>query len=109
MAAKIPQVQTEDPKFNQYQQNVAKALQLVLTNPINYGQQLTGIALKQGQNEIPHKLDRKLQGWFIVRQRFVGVATDLIGIQDLQDTNKAPQNTLILYATDPISVDIFVY
>lgn len=109
MAAKIPQVQTDDPKFNQYQQNVSNALQLLFNNQINYGSQLVGIALAQGINEIPHKLGRTLQGWFIVRERYVGAGTALVGIQDAQDTNKNADNTLILNATDAINVDIFVF
>lgn len=111
MAAKIPQVKTDDSKFIQYQQQVAKALQPVLECPISYGTLLKEIPLVTGLNTIPHKLGRTLQGWFFVRQRAVGtpLAPALISIQDSQDANRTPQSTLLLYASADINVDIWVY
>lgn len=110
MSAKIPQVQSDDRKFNQYQQNVAKALQLVLSNAVNYGTVLTNIQLESGTNTIPHKLNRRLQGWFFVRQRIPGaISASPVAVQDGQDTNTAPDQTLILYSNATYLVDILVY
>lgn len=110
MSAKIPQTQSQSTEFNQYQVQVGKALQLVLANPINFGTALTGIELAIGINTIPHKLNRKLQGWIITRQVFLqGTAAIDIGIQDGQDHNNNTGQTLVLYSTQPVTIDLWVF
>lgn len=109
-STKIPQVQADDPKMNQFQVMLGKALQGIIACPINYGTLLTGIALAPGAaNAIPHKLNRTLQGWILTRQRLEGGAATIIGIQDGQSDNRTPDRTLVLYATQAVTVDIWVF
>jgi hypothetical protein len=67
------------------------------------GQILPSVNLAVGLNKISHKLGRKLQGWFIVRQR--ASAT----IYDTQDVNKTPDINLYLNSSSIATVDIFVF
>lgn len=81
----------------------AAQLNPILALPISRGLILSKVALVSGSNTINHLLSRKLQGWFLVRQR--ASAT----IYDTQDSNLSPEITLLLTASGNVTVDIFVF
>jgi hypothetical protein len=64
---------------------------------------LKNIDLSVGTNQINHKLGRKLQGWYIVRQRADA------NIYDNQDNNQNPELTLTLISSNQVSVDLVVF
>jgi hypothetical protein len=99
----IAQVQTDDRNTNQFQSNVTSVLNPILGNPLLYGSLLTSVALASGDNTINTGLNRKLQGWFLVRQRAAA------SIYDKQDSNTTPQLTLVLNASTAVTVDLYVF
>ena len=99
----IAKVQTNNREVNQLQSNILSYLNTLGQNALLSGTILTEQALVNGSNTINHKLDRKLQGWFIIRQR--GPAS----VYDNQDNNTSPNRTLILISDADVSVDIFVF
>lgn len=104
MTALIPQVQGGDRNFNQYQSGLQKTLQPILSNPINFGTLLTSIPLlAAGPNTVNTGLNRKLIGWFIVRQRAQS------SIWDSQDSNTQPNQSLILNVSADVTCDIWVF
>lgn len=99
----IPSVQTDDRNVNQLQSNINNSLAPLLNNPVLMGSILTSQALGIGSNTIVHKLNRQLQGWFIVRQRA------LANIYDTQDSNASPATYLLLTSDAAVTVDIYVF
>lgn len=75
----------------------------VLQIPLNSGMILQNVSLVSGSNTINHKLGKKLQGWFIVRQRAAAE------VYDLQDSNLYPELTLILNSNASVNVNLFVF
>ena len=90
--------------FSQMQTTWAAKLDPVIDAELNNGLILQNQPLKVGGNTINHKLGRKLQGWFIVRQRGV-----VANIYDTQDNNSSPALTLLLTSSAAVNVDIFVF
>ena len=99
----IPQVQTTERVQNQLQQNIITSINPLIKNPLNSGQILQDVKLAVGTNVIPTGLNRKLQGWFTVRQRA------LANIYDNQDSNNNPGVTLILISDAQVKVDLYVF
>lgn len=103
MALAIAQVQTADKDVNQLQQNLILSLTPVLQNPIVSGLLIKSVALAAGSNAVNHKLGRPLIGWFMTRQRASA------SVYDNQDANQNNSVTLLLVASAPIVVDLFVF
>ena len=101
--AAIAKVQTDNREVNQLQSNILTYLNVLQQNPILSGVILQNQLLTVGTNTINHKLDRRLQGWFLVRKR------SSADIYDKQDNNPTPNSTLILESSAIVSVDIFVF
>lgn len=99
----IAKVQTDNREVNQLQSNILSYLNTIGQNALLSGVILANQSLKSGDNTINTKLNRKLQGWFIIRQR--GPAS----LYDKQDSNQTPNSTLILNSSANVSVDIFVF
>lgn len=100
----IAKVQTTNREINQLQSNIITQLnQQKPTNSLAAGVILEKISLIAGNNTINHKLDRNLQGWFIIRLR------SSASIYDKQDSNQIPDKTLILNSSADVTVDIFVF
>jgi len=66
MSSALGNQQTNDVNLEKIQANTRAATQAARSNPINGGTILNGVSLSVGSNEIPHKMNQKLQGWFIV-------------------------------------------
>lgn len=64
---------------------------------------LKNVSLSTGSNNVNHKLGRKLQGWYIVRQRAAA------SIYDNQDNNQNPDLTLTLVSSADVTVDLVVF
>lgn len=99
----IAKVQTDNREVNQLQSNILSYLNTLGQNALLSGAILQKQSLISGSNTINHKLNRPLQGWFIIRQRS-GAA-----IYDDQDNNTTPNRTLILISSADVVVDIFVF
>lgn len=100
---KIQKINTGDRVLNMIQDNVSNVVEPLTLIPLNNGQILSNISLVTGANVIPHKLNRKLVGWFIVRQRSAGT------VYDTQDTNTNPTVYLNLTASANFNVDLYVF
>lgn len=81
----------------------ASQLNPLLSNPLNNVQILSGILIASGDNQVNHKLGRKLQGWFVVGQN--ASAT----FYDKQASNKTPQLTLALTASANVTISLAVF
>jgi len=103
MAITIPYQQTDSRQVNQFQQALKQALQPLTSQPQSEGIILTQVALVAGTNTIPTMINRKLQGWSLVRVRAAST------VYDTQDSNPNPFQTLVLVASAPVVVDIFVF
>lgn len=101
--ATLPIFKTVDIPLSLLQTAWAKMINPVLSQPINSGVILKEVSLTTGDNVINHRLGRKLQGWFIVRQRGPAV------IYDNQDSNNQPNLTLLLNASTNVTVDLLVF
>ena len=94
----LPQKQT----LEQLSTKWAAAINPVLNNPIVKGVQLTGINLVAGDNAISHKLQIKPNG-YIITSMYNSFA------QIYTIPSNMPTLTLILNASAPTTVDIYVY
>lgn len=99
----LPIFNSDNTILSLLQTNWATQINPVLANPVINGFILKEVQLSSGTNVVNHKLGRKLQGWFIVRQR--ASAT----IYDTQDSNSNPSLTLFLTASANVTVDIYVF
>lgn len=99
----LPIFQSKSQEMGLMQTSWAQQLNPIISLPISQGSILTNVPLATGPNTINHLLGRKLQGWWIVRQR------SSASIFDTQDNNQMPNLTLLLTASSPVSVDIFVF
>lgn len=92
-----------DRPLNQVQQNVQQALQPIINSQILNGNQLDGVVLVAGSNTIEHKLGRKLIGYIVCRK------DANISIWDTQATNLFESKTLLLEASGPATISLWVY
>lgn len=89
--------------FNMMQSVWSTPLNALLARPANNSLLLVDIDLASGDNTIPHTLNRKLQGWIVVRQN--ASAT----FYDKQDTNSRQDVNLILNASAAVRVTLEVF
>lgn len=99
----LPIFQTDSKDLSLLQTGWAQQLNPVISLPTNQGQILRDISLVSGLNQVSHRLGRKLQGWFLVRQR------SLASVYDQQDAESNPALFLALVSSASVSVDIFVF
>lgn len=99
----IPSYQSADQVTSRLQDAIIPALNRLLQNAFVQGSILKMVTLQVGSNQIPHGLNRKLQGWTLVRQRA------LANIYDTQDTNPSPQSTLSLVSDQVVTIDLYVF
>lgn len=99
----LPQFQTDDRDFQLMQSAWATAINPLLRNAALNGSLIQNVVLVTGSNQVNHKLGRKLQGWFIVRQRAAA------SVYDQQDSNTSPALTLSLVSSANVNVDIYVF
>ena len=100
---KLQRIQTADRVLNMIQDNVSNILDPFSSKDILQGQILSNVALVAGANIVAHKLNRKLIGWFIVRQR------SSASIYDTQDSQTQPTLFLSLVSSANVSVDLYVF
>lgn len=95
----------KDPNVNLMlmQNSWSSHLNPLLAAPINNGLILKSLPLQNGLTVVNHKLDRKLQGWVVIRKRASAE------IYDAQDSNQTPQQTLILISDATVVVDLLVF
>ena len=99
----LPKYHNDDNAFNLLVTNWSSQIDPVLNFPINNGLILKDVETVSGQNIINHKLDRKLQGWFIVRQRGNAI------FYDNQVNNPLPDKSLWLIASSGITIDLLCF
>jgi hypothetical protein len=99
----LPIFKDDNKNLMLVQTNWSTQLDPVINQPLSSGVLLKNIQLKMGSNQINHLLQKRLTGWFIVRQR--GAAS----VYDTQDTNMFQDLTLLLTSTAAVSVDLMVF
>ena len=100
---KIQRINTPNRILNMIQDNIANIVEPIASSPILDNVILEKVSLKTGSNSVVHKLNRKVIGWFIIRQRSAGT------VYDTQDTNPDPQIYLRLTASANIVVDLYIF
>ena len=101
---KFKTLSSKDNELNRVQDNISDAMDPLLRDPWANYNILTDIKLTAGiDNQVNHKLGRKLIGWTIVRIRSEA------NVSDNQDINLSPQLTLILRTSADVVVDIRVF
>lgn len=81
----------------------AATLNPVLANPLVNGRLMSGIAVIMGQNTLNHGLGRRLRGYFVV------LNSAAVTFYDSQSTNQMPDYTLILNASGPATISLYVF
>lgn len=99
----LPKFVDDNQVMQLLQTSWASKLDPLLLNPLSGGSLLKSVNLAIGSNIINHKLGRKLQGWYIVRQRAAS------SIYDSQDSNQMSNLTLVLNSSAAVTVDIYVF
>ncbi len=101
--AKLPIFNTDDRVVSMLQTRWSALISPFLESKVIQGQQLNDITLVSGDNTINHKLSRKLQGYMVVLK---SAASD---IYDKQATNTMTDKTLVLNASSPCVISLWVY
>ena len=96
-------IDTESEELNKIQDYVSAAIGDLANNRLINGIILKNIKLVSGLNEIEHKLNRQLIGWKIIRIRTNAQ------VWDEQDANKRSAKTLLLQASAPVTIDLYVF
>ena len=96
-------ITSTDRIINQIQQNIKTTISFLLNDVFNYANNIQNIQLQPGLNSINHKLNRKLTGYIITRQK------QPANIYDKQDTNPSPELTLHLQSDSATTIDIRVF
>lgn len=99
----LPQFNSDSKDLAMLQNTWASQLDPIIGLPIVKGLILPSVSLVSGTNEVNHRLGRKLQGWWIVRQRAAA------SIYDQQDSEMNPSLMLKLISTANVLVDLFVF
>jgi hypothetical protein len=99
----IPRVQSQDREINQLQNNIINGLAPVISLPFVGGVILSGVQLTAGQTTVQHGLNRNLIGWIVIGQNAQA------SVWDSQDSNKTPNQTLVLNASAQVTVNLFVF
>lgn len=100
----LRKIQSDDDVLNRFQDNVASAISPIIQQPILGGNLLSGISLLTGvDNNVPHKLGRKLIGYMVVRKNSNST------VWDSQGFNLSQNSTLILNCSANTTVDLWVF
>lgn len=99
----LPQFNSPDRAFSLLQTAWAQILNQLTNRQQNLTNILQNTALITGSNTVFHGLGKPLQGWRMTRIR--ALAT----IYDDQENNPTPENTIILVASAPVTIDLEVF
>lgn len=88
--------------LNRVQDNVETVL-LSLRTPFSDSLLLTNIQVVSGDNSIPHKLGRVLQGWLVV-----GISAG-VTLYDKQASNPLKDKILILHSSGTATMSLVVF
>jgi hypothetical protein len=99
----LPLIQSSNPDLMQVETKWKSQLDPLLSSPLGNGLLLQGIVLATGSNTINHGLGRALRGWFVVRSN--ASAT----FYDNQDNNRMTNLTLVLVASAPATISLWVF
>ena len=100
---KLTKIVSDNRLFNQLQDQLKTFTDAVSNKPHLDSIILPNISLKTGDNLVPHKLGRNLDGWKLIRKR--GAAD----IYDTQDSAQFPNLYLYLHSSADVSVDLEVH
>jgi hypothetical protein len=99
----LPIFKNDDQPFQLMQTRWASILNPILAGPLSQSNILANVSLINGVNVIDHKLGRKLQGWWIVRQNAAAQ------IYDNQANNLMSDKTLVLTSNAAVTVNLVVF
>lgn len=81
----------------------AQTLNPLLANPAVNGRILSNVAVVSGANTINHGLGRKLQGYVVIMNN------SAVTFYDSQSVNQMPEINLILNASGPAIISLYVF
>lgn len=96
-------IQSQDDVLNRVQDQIEVSFQELGRTEILDGVLLRNVSLTTGANDIEHKLDRTVRGWFLTRKRANA------DVWDTQDNNARPTKFLTLQASADVVVDIWAF
>jgi len=99
----LPLYKTSLTDLSMLTQRWKSILDPLLSAPLANGNLLSNIVLKAGDNVVSHKLGAKLQGYIPVLNS--AAAT----FYDKQSSNQTPEITLIINASIPTTVTLYVF
>lgn len=98
----LPIFNTQTREFSMMQTQWSSQLNPVISNSIVNGRLMKNVQLTTGSNSINHLLDRNYQGYFIT-----GMHGAFIQIYDTP--SPSPTKTIVLNASAPGSLDLWVF
>lgn len=99
---KPKRIVSKEQDLNLVQDSIAEVIDLI--SPVCFDLSLLGpIKLNSGTNVFAHKLQRKLQGWMVVRRNNGAV------IYDEQTTNSFPEISLKLNSSSAVTVWLLIF
>lgn len=100
----LTKFKTEIQELSLMQTSWAQDLNPIISLPILNQVTLTDVILKVGDNEINHRLGRKLRGWIVIRMK-----DNFTQLYDKQSSNQMQDLTLVLNSSATGLVDLLVF
>lgn len=98
----LPQFNTQDRSLTLLQSRWASQLDPIVENPLLKGVILRGVSLAIGDNTVDHKLQRKPQGYIVVR-------TLIAASQIFEKESSMPTLNIVLNSSAACVADILVF
>jgi hypothetical protein len=102
MLKKPHRIQSSDRIQNLIQDNLANAIDSIISNPITDSIILRDVSLSSGLNKIDHKMNRTLLGWVIVRINAAATVFENLA-------NPLPDKRIWLDASANCKVDLLLF
>ncbi len=99
--ASLPSFNTSDRILAQMQSQWGALIDPVLKNPLVQGRLVEDVVLTTGSNTVNHLLARNYQGWLIVDRNAAATV--------YSTPSTMPDKTLILVASAPITLKLWVF
>ena len=96
-------LRTGDDRVDRFQEQVRQAFKELASLDVLRGRRIENVDVTTSGVTLQHGLGRKLLGWTLVRMRADA------RVWDLQDSNQTPDKTLVLKASAPATVDLWVF
>lgn len=101
MTVKFKRIKAETYDLNTIQDNVGSILDILTSNILSEAQLIEGIDLVSGDNNVNHKLNRKINGYIVVKK---SAAVDIY-----DKTSDIPNRLLVLNSSGTATISLIVF